>query len=294
VALGEYERQRGSNTNTVNPPTETSPAQRGNILKEVRESKGISLETVHEHTKIPLDALRAIEEGYTIRMLSTFYQRGFTKNYAKYLGVDVKDVVSDVKEVKLPPAPPTPPLFKKKGKEVEQKKDNVDFKKKLEDFFTSQRKQQLAVGLGLFLALFLVVKILGWMIHKIQTRPVAQKNVIIKEKPSQAMGMQVKTPPKSETLKASIVSTSSGALLTVRAKKSSWVRVKTDGKVVFESQLRVGSVETWKAKDKIEVAGKNLNELEFEVNGKMIGQLTRKDREAKALVVTKDGLTVTK
>ena len=49
--------------------------EKGSLLKKVREAKGISLEVVHEHTKIPLDALRALEEGYTIRTLSPFYQK---------------------------------------------------------------------------------------------------------------------------------------------------------------------------------------------------------------------------
>ena len=35
----------------------------GAILKKARESQGLSLEIVHEATKIPMDALRAIEEG---------------------------------------------------------------------------------------------------------------------------------------------------------------------------------------------------------------------------------------
>ena len=35
----------------------------GVILKQEREAQGLSLDIVHEATKIPLDALRAIEEG---------------------------------------------------------------------------------------------------------------------------------------------------------------------------------------------------------------------------------------
>ena len=46
--------------------------QKGQVLKQAREAKGISLVAVHEATKIPLDALKAIEEGYTIRPLTSF------------------------------------------------------------------------------------------------------------------------------------------------------------------------------------------------------------------------------
>ena len=35
--------------------------QKGQVLKQAREQKGISLDSIHEATKIPLDALKAIE-----------------------------------------------------------------------------------------------------------------------------------------------------------------------------------------------------------------------------------------
>jgi len=53
---------------------------KGLILKQARESKGIPLQTVHEVTKIPLDALKAIEEGYKIRTLSDFYYSHILKS----------------------------------------------------------------------------------------------------------------------------------------------------------------------------------------------------------------------
>src|SRR5258707_15713730 len=62
------------------------------LLKETRIAKGLTLEIVHEATKIPMDALRAIEEGYSVRILSPFYYRGFIKIYAEFLGLDVGEM----------------------------------------------------------------------------------------------------------------------------------------------------------------------------------------------------------
>src|SRR5471030_1206017 len=62
------------------------------ILKTTRQAKGLTLEIVHEATKIPMDALRAIEEGYSVRILSPFYYRGFIKIYAEFLGLDVEEM----------------------------------------------------------------------------------------------------------------------------------------------------------------------------------------------------------
>jgi cytoskeleton protein RodZ len=80
--------------------------------------------------------------------------------------------------------------------------------------------------------------------------------------------------------------------LTVRANQNTWLRVKADENVVFQSILRAGAVETWFADKEIEISGRNINELEFELNGKMIGTLGRKDRDAKKVVITKGGLSV--
>ena len=61
----------------------------GSKLKQVRESKGISLEDVQSETKIPIDILRSIERDETIRKLSPIYLKGFLKIYAKFFGVEL-------------------------------------------------------------------------------------------------------------------------------------------------------------------------------------------------------------
>src|SRR5271167_1028446 len=67
-------------------------SEKPSILKSTREAKGLTLEIVHEATKIPMDALRAIEEGYSVRILSPFYYRGFIKIYAEFLGLNVGEI----------------------------------------------------------------------------------------------------------------------------------------------------------------------------------------------------------
>ena len=83
-----------SEQETLDKETETKPKLKGGaLLKSVRTERGVSLEMVHETTKIPLDALRAIEEGYTVRTLTPFYMKGFLKIYAQYLHLDASDVL---------------------------------------------------------------------------------------------------------------------------------------------------------------------------------------------------------
>src|SRR3989338_4503756 len=56
------------------------------VLKEARQSKGISLEEVYRITKIHPRILRELEDGATLG-LSHIYVKSYIKIYAKFLGI---------------------------------------------------------------------------------------------------------------------------------------------------------------------------------------------------------------
>ena len=104
----------------------------------------------------------------------------------------------------------------------------------------------------------------------------------------------VPEPAKSVPQASAPATVSDHVNLTVRAKRSTWIQVKIDGMVVFQSTLHKGAVETWVAKERIELSGKNVNELDLEVNGEHVGALGSAERGAKRVLITKEGLTVKK
>lgn len=276
----------------------------GKVLKKSRENQGISLEIVHEATKIPMDALRAIEEGYKIRMLSPFYYRGFLKMYANYLNIDVSEVIDDYKQEELP-------------EHIKQDIEDFQTPKWIADIFTRQRMRQIVITVGIFLALFVIFKLIGFLTSR-EPKPAVTKEANNKEagqievvekkikkivqqprKEVRQMTPKIVAPavisqPSKPLVKAPSAVVQKNVILTVRANQNSWLRVKTDGMVVFQSTLKIGAVETWLANDEIEISGRNINQLEFELNGKMIGTLGRKDRNVKKVVITKRGLSVKK
>jgi cytoskeletal protein RodZ len=294
-------------------PKAKEPKERaGTILRKARESQGLSLEIVHEATKIPMDALRAIEEGYKVRMLSPFYYRGFVKMYAGYLNIDVSQVVEGYKKEELP-------------EHIEQEIEDFQMPQWITDIFTRRRKQQLVIAAGVLVALFFLFKVIGFLKNKApkpSVKKVAVKKEVVKieavkkeitQQPRQEARQEapkIIAPKEAPKVVAPAVAPKPIAAqpapsalpppavvqkninLTVRANQNSWLRVKTDGQVVFQSTLRTGAVETWLADNEIEISGRNINQLEFELNGKMIGTLGRKERNAKSVVVTKNGLSV--
>ncbi len=267
--------------------------EQGILLKQTREAKGIPLEKVHEDTKIPLDALRAIEEGYTVRTLTPFYYRGFVKIYARYLNLDLKKVLKDYEPEKLPQT-----LAIQEGR-------SSPFSEKIDSALTPEVMQKIVKIFVILFVVILFMKIGGCMIKKFRTprqgRKVlatthkAEKKIVKKAKKKSIKKKMPVVAPK-EFMETKVISSmpeqKGNVIVTVRARRNSWLRVAVDGRVVFQSVMKRGTVETWRAAKKVELAGKNISDLEFELNGKVIGTLGRKDRHAKKVVFTKNGFSV--
>jgi len=296
---------------------ENKQKPKGVVLKEAREDKGLDLVTVHEATKIPLDILRAIEEGYTVRTLSPFYLKGFMKMYAQYLGVDINQIVDDYKEEKLP---------EKIDGDIDKQED---IEEKIVTVLTRERQQHLVKGAVVLVALFVVFKMGGcvkrsWLnrkprkesttkvrrVKKPQQAPFEKKikevQEIKKAKPKPPVPQVVRSapalvatpaavPPPAAAVKPPVEKKQTKPVtLMIVVKKKGWLQVKVDGNLVFQSTINEGAKETWEAEKSIELSGKSIHNLDFTLNGKELAPLGRADRTARRLIVTPKGLSVKK
>ncbi len=268
------------------PSKKEIPPSKGLILKKARELRGFTLESIHESTKIPLDVLKAIEEGYTVRTISPFYYRGFVKMYAQYLNMNVGEVLgAEVQEKESLPKYPNPA------------KESWEFEQWFVHFFTKARKRQFLIFLAVCAGIIFTWKAITFATNHWPSKTAKKEITSQKEQKSEKPkrdAAQEKKKIASEALTSGASQPVTNISLTLRARKNSWLNVKADGQTVFQGTLSVGDVETWKANDKIEISGKNLNQLEFELNGRMIGTLGRADRKAKMVIIAKDGLKVVK
>lgn len=69
--------------------------QIGERLKEARETKGLSLDSLQEETKIQKRYLTAIEQGKFEVLPGTFYARAFIKEYALAVGLDPNSLLEE-------------------------------------------------------------------------------------------------------------------------------------------------------------------------------------------------------
>lgn len=65
----------------------------GHILREARETKGLTLAEVQEKTRISVKYLEALETGNYHQLPSSVHAKGFLRNYARFLGLDPQPLV---------------------------------------------------------------------------------------------------------------------------------------------------------------------------------------------------------
>lgn len=74
----------------------------GEILREKRESLHFSIKEVENSTSIRSAYIEAIENGLNERFLTPVYMYGFIRQYASFLGMDLKDLAKHYPEVFAP------------------------------------------------------------------------------------------------------------------------------------------------------------------------------------------------
>lgn len=235
---------------------------RGQRLRRLRKVKGLSLEEVHQKTKIHIRVLKALEDD-AVGEMAPAYVRGLLKIYCTHLGANPKDFVEEY--IKSEEETPGLPLAKPRI--------NISVIKK-------QLKLKpiiFVVGLLIFaVAAFKIGKGISiYMASRVKRSPVPA--VVSKKLPSPSV-VPVITKPR----------------LSIRAKEDCWLLVKSDGKTIFKGVLKKGRSDYWEAEKKIEFSLGNAGEVDVEVNRQPIPPLGRRRQTIKNITITKDGLRVPK
>jgi transcriptional regulator with XRE-family HTH domain len=78
----------------------------GHILREARETKGLTLEEAQEETRINPKYLAALENGEYDKLPTPVHVRGYLRNYARFLGLDPEPLLEryELKSTQSPPS----------------------------------------------------------------------------------------------------------------------------------------------------------------------------------------------
>ena len=93
----DSENDSDSDSDELQTPVETPPSA-GALLKAAREKSGSELSDIAAETRIPIRHLEAIEQGDYAALPSRTYAIGFTRTYAKAVGLDERQLTDKVRE----------------------------------------------------------------------------------------------------------------------------------------------------------------------------------------------------
>ncbi len=295
--------------NEVTPQQEKSV---GTFLREARESRNLSLEQVSRTTRIHAHVLKALEADDTAK-LGVVYTKSFLRLYADFLGLNKDEIIARflaatpeaavtiIKKVAASaPAPQrlvvrlTAEIGRRLWVQVQRLLRRVPW-------------QRVAVVLLAALLLFGTGRWIGGCRARARERravaavasSTAGKTGASKTAPSRTTAQSAPKPAdrKEDGKKAVLVSAASkketkNVALAVKALGKTWLQVKADGKIIFQGVLAKGSLESWKADEKIELWIGDAGALQLEVNGRFLDRIGRRGQTLKEVLITPKGLVV--
>ncbi len=253
-------------------------------LKNIRLSKGLSLEDVRKKTKLHLNILKAIEED-SLLGVSPVYTKGFIKIYCNFLGVDPKDFISDYKDPSLQPH-----ISLGSKSQASGWKFPSFFKSGLVKLGVFKgikvNRRSLLVVLAAAAALFFVSAAIKAISSGIKNN---RRKAQMERQLGQQTVAQQPVSQGAQAQKSANRNALSSIRLSLRAKGDCWVVLKVDGRQVFRTVLKKGQVETWTAKEKMELSLGNAAAVELELDGRSIPPLGRKGQAIKDIKITREG-----
>ncbi|MBM4464909.1 MAG: helix-turn-helix domain-containing protein [Chloroflexi bacterium] len=280
----------------------------GQLLREARQQKGVSLEEVEEATRIRQKFLQALEEGNFAALPAEAYVKGFLRTYAMYLELDPDEVMAlyQGREDEGKAALRQPGFFQP-----------MDLSMAAPSWLTPD----LVIGGLLIVALLafgswaawhylpppIKTQLLSWRVPATATpSPTATISVVSPPATSTATPTTVPaatptdiptaTPTPLPTVAAVVEPTSTptsvptrtptgvptntptpgvsaGVEVELRIVEYAWMRVIVDGEEVFVGSLEAGTTRTWRGRESVALRCGNAGGVEAIVNGQPLGLL---------------------
>jgi cytoskeletal protein RodZ len=225
----------------------------GEILRDKRESKGLSLEEVHEATKITVENLTALEENRFDAFPNKVYARAFLRDYANFLGLDSAVLLARYEDEWQTAEPVEPAGTKRSGRPF----------------------KVLAYIVSIGAICVIVVGVWGFLVAptaKVGSYPTRVQKPVKASKPAKVSSEFAPPLPESASTASPTKPVQQPTVpdrisLQVSALRDVWVRVKCDGVRVYESIMPKGSSKTFSARQFINVRAGMAGAVQLTLNG---------------------------
>ncbi|HEV2440201.1 MAG TPA: RodZ domain-containing protein [bacterium] len=249
----------------------------GERLRSARTARGLTFDDIEAETRIKGHYLDALEREAWDELPGATYVRGFLASYARQLGISVDEILGLYPSGRVSSVPVPRPV------EVRLTPGNPQSRLRRIVTATAVVFVAGAVVLGYVLV--------GQLRQFAATRP--RPETTNPPQPARAMpgvtptsggqpaGAAPATPGSTAgqtvtgTTPAGVVPPTGGQpiVVTAQATDRSWVRVVSDGSVVYEGFLSAGDHQVWQGQHQVSVRVGNASALDLSVNGQSVGRL---------------------
>ncbi len=243
----------------------------GSLLKEARNKKAISLEEVHFRIKIHPRVLQLLEEDKFEKLPSPVFVKSFLRSYAQFLEMNPEEIVRAYEKEGV--REPMQQLYIRSAAERERK-----------NFFNFDKS--LLIIPVIILVLFIAGGFLSFFL-KTATHHLKGKRVVSIIKSSKAKSVKTEIKPVKAAMEASVsendwlrhvslgnfpkIGKKDTLTLKIKAADTVWLKITSDGKVLFQSILKRGITETWTAGDHFEIWTGNASDMNLILNNYDLG-----------------------
>jgi cytoskeleton protein RodZ len=186
----------------------------GERLRAAREEKGLSLEDIAAHTRIPQRHLESIESAEWDKLPAPTYTTGFAKSYATVVGLDRTEISDQLREEM------GGQRFTASTAEVFEPADPA-------------RTMPKSLVIGAIVFVVLVIAVMSWL----NRRSLEQSDQPVANAPATAQGAAPESAPVQAP--AAPAAAAQGPVV-LTATGPAWIQVTDQGKTLFAGQLAAG------------------------------------------------------
>lgn len=259
----------------------------GYTLRQERERQNLSINDIEEGTSIRALYIEAIENGEYDKLPGAIYTKGFIKNYAKFLEMDVdaviKEFATDMAELNAEKEAAEAATAVQESAPVPEKKVEPKPEKKSIGY-SIQNENRRSSSLLIVAAVVLIAALAGgvwsWLsssdgdVAKADTpkqqtvQPVAVEPT---PKDDSTPVANANPEPKPEAQQPEQKKPADKVEIQARFNDRCWALVTVDGVVVQEGVIEGGQTVSWEGKDNISFRLGNAGAVEFFQDGKSLG-----------------------
>ena len=268
----------------------------GRELAARRHYLSITWEVLEEETHIPQDQLRSIERGDLDAFINPMQFKGHLQSYARFLNLDVAGVMIRYADA----------IQKRRLEKTDTKTRLIKTPRVLSPFVINLKR---FFTLDLFFGSLMILGILAFLIWGISRMTFLQEEpettgtlpAVAEILLSEPTTITTEILPTVEEEAAQVLptptpfyaasETDSNLEIVILIRQNVWLRVTSDGDVIFQGRQLAGNVLTYIGEDEIELETGNVSAIEIIFNQRSVDPISDKLGTPARLLFTMEGMT---